>query len=94
MDDFTRIRTFIKVVEAGSFSAAARDGQSTGAVARFARRPGRGGPRRVREFVDFLIEAFNEATIHGRVSTKTPMYRPPASAGMAVPTAGAGREGH
>jgi DNA-binding transcriptional LysR family regulator len=34
MDDFTRIRTFIKVVEAGSFSAAARDGQSVSAVAR------------------------------------------------------------
>ena len=34
MDDFTRIRTFIKVVEAGSFSAAARDGQSVSAIAR------------------------------------------------------------
>ncbi|MDP3521625.1 MAG: LysR family transcriptional regulator [Hydrogenophaga sp.] len=34
MDDFTRIRTFIKVVEAGSFSAAARDNQSVSAIAR------------------------------------------------------------
>jgi DNA-binding transcriptional LysR family regulator len=34
MDDFTRIRTFIKVVEAGSFSAAARDSQSISAIAR------------------------------------------------------------
>ena len=34
MDDFTRIRTFIKVVEAGSFSAAARDVSSTSSVAR------------------------------------------------------------
>jgi DNA-binding transcriptional LysR family regulator len=34
MDDFTRIRTFIRVVQAGSFSAAARDGQSVSAVAR------------------------------------------------------------
>lgn len=34
MDDFTRIRTFIKVVEAGSFSAAARDQSSISAVAR------------------------------------------------------------
>src|SRR5438067_8750957 len=34
MDDFTRIRTFIKVVEAGSFSAAARDISSTSSVAR------------------------------------------------------------
>src|SRR5437899_1763512 len=34
MDEFTRIRTFIKVVEAGSFSAAARDVSSTSSVAR------------------------------------------------------------
>lgn len=34
MDDFTRIRTFIKVVDAGSFSAAARDVSSTSSVAR------------------------------------------------------------
>jgi DNA-binding transcriptional LysR family regulator len=34
MDDFTRIRTFIKVVEAGSFSAAAHDGLSVSAVTR------------------------------------------------------------
>jgi DNA-binding transcriptional LysR family regulator len=34
MDDFTRIRTFIKVVEAGSFSAAARDVSSISSVAR------------------------------------------------------------
>ena len=34
MDEFTRIRTFIKVVEAGSFSAAARDVSSISAVAR------------------------------------------------------------
>lgn len=34
MDDFTRIKTFIKVVEAGSFSAAARDVSSTSSVAR------------------------------------------------------------
>lgn len=34
MDDFTCIRTFIKVVNAGSFSAAARDGQSISAIAR------------------------------------------------------------
>ncbi len=34
MDDFTRIRTFIRVVEAGSFSAAARDVSSTSSVAR------------------------------------------------------------
>lgn len=34
MDQFTRIRTFIKVVEAGSFSAAARDVSSTSSVAR------------------------------------------------------------
>lgn len=34
MDDFTRIRTFIKVVEAGSFSAAARDTSSVSSVAR------------------------------------------------------------
>jgi DNA-binding transcriptional LysR family regulator len=33
-DEFTRIKTFIKVVEAGSFSAAARDVSSTSAVAR------------------------------------------------------------
>jgi DNA-binding transcriptional LysR family regulator len=34
MDDFTRIKTFIKVVEAGSFSAAARDESSVSTVAR------------------------------------------------------------
>lgn len=34
MDDFTRIRTFIKVVQAGSFSAAASDEKSVSAVAR------------------------------------------------------------
>ena len=34
MDQFTRIRIFIKVVEAGSFSAAARDVSSTSSVAR------------------------------------------------------------
>src|SRR2546426_6327667 len=34
MDDFTRIKTFIKVVEAGSFSAAARDASSISSVAR------------------------------------------------------------
>jgi len=34
MDEFTRIRTFLKVVEAGSFSAAARDVSSASAVAR------------------------------------------------------------
>src|SRR5206468_4551475 len=34
MDEFTRIRTFMKVVEAGSFSAAARDVSSTSSVAR------------------------------------------------------------
>jgi DNA-binding transcriptional LysR family regulator len=34
MDDFTRIKTFIKVVEAGSFSAAARDELSVSTVAR------------------------------------------------------------
>jgi DNA-binding transcriptional LysR family regulator len=34
MDDFSRIRTFIKVVEAGSFSAAARDSSSVSSVAR------------------------------------------------------------
>lgn len=34
MSDFTRIRTFIKVVEAGSFSAAARDTSSVSSVAR------------------------------------------------------------
>ena len=34
MDEFTRIRTFIKVVEAGSFSAAARDASSISSVAR------------------------------------------------------------
>src|SRR5205085_2379315 len=34
MDDFTRIRTFMKVVQAGSFSAAARDVSSTSSVAR------------------------------------------------------------
>ena len=34
MDQFTRIRTFIRVVEAGSFSAAARDVSSTSSVAR------------------------------------------------------------
>jgi DNA-binding transcriptional LysR family regulator len=34
MDEFTRIRTFIKVVEAGSFSAAARDLSSVSSVAR------------------------------------------------------------
>jgi DNA-binding transcriptional LysR family regulator len=34
MDDFNRIRTFIKVVEAGSFSAAARDTSSVSSVAR------------------------------------------------------------
>src|SRR2546426_725605 len=33
MDEFTRIRTFLKVVEAGSFSAAARDVSSASAVA-------------------------------------------------------------
>jgi DNA-binding transcriptional LysR family regulator len=34
MDDFTRVRSFLKVVEAGSFSAAARDVSSASAVAR------------------------------------------------------------
>ena len=34
MDDFARIRTFIRVVEAGSFSAAARDQSSVSSVAR------------------------------------------------------------
>ena len=34
MDDFSRIKTFIKVVEAGSFSAAARDASSISSVAR------------------------------------------------------------
>lgn len=34
MDEFTRIRTFIKVVETGSFSAAARDVSSISSVAR------------------------------------------------------------
>lgn len=34
MDEFTRIRTFIRVVEAGSFSAAARDLSSISSVAR------------------------------------------------------------
>ena len=34
MDDFTRVKTFIKVVEAGSFSAAARDESSVSTVAR------------------------------------------------------------
>jgi DNA-binding transcriptional LysR family regulator len=34
MDEFTRIQTFIKVVEAGSFSAAARDISSVSSVAR------------------------------------------------------------
>ena len=34
MDDFTRIKTFIKVVEAGSFSAAARDESSVSTIAR------------------------------------------------------------
>ena len=34
MDEFTRIKTFIKVVEAGSFSAAARDVSSVSSVAR------------------------------------------------------------
>ncbi len=34
MDEFARIQTFIKVVEAGSFSAAARDGSSISSVAR------------------------------------------------------------
>jgi DNA-binding transcriptional LysR family regulator len=34
MDEFTRIQTFIKVVEAGSFSAAARQEGSTSSVAR------------------------------------------------------------
>ncbi|MFF7058000.1 LysR family transcriptional regulator [Achromobacter spanius] len=34
MDEFTRIRTFIKVVETGSFSAAARDVSSVSSVAR------------------------------------------------------------
>jgi len=34
MDEFTRIKTFIKVVEAGSFSAAARDVSSISSVAR------------------------------------------------------------
>src|SRR5438094_3212814 len=34
MDDFSRIKTFIKVVEAGSFSAAARDESSVSTVAR------------------------------------------------------------
>lgn len=34
MDEFTQIRTFIKVVEAGSFSAAARDQSSVSSVAR------------------------------------------------------------
>src|SRR4249920_2513567 len=34
MDDFTRIKTFIKVVEAGSFSAAAADESSVSTIAR------------------------------------------------------------
>jgi len=34
LDEFTRIRTFIKVVESGSFSAAARDVSSVSSVAR------------------------------------------------------------
>jgi DNA-binding transcriptional LysR family regulator len=34
VDDFTRIKTFIKVVESGSFSAAARDESSVSTVAR------------------------------------------------------------
>lgn len=34
MDEFTRIQTFIRVVEAGSFSAAARDASSISSVAR------------------------------------------------------------
>jgi DNA-binding transcriptional LysR family regulator len=34
LDDFARIRTFIKVVESGSFSAAARDQYSVSSVAR------------------------------------------------------------
>lgn len=34
MDEFTCIRTFIKVVQAGSFSAAARDGSSISSVSR------------------------------------------------------------
>jgi DNA-binding transcriptional LysR family regulator len=34
MDEFTRIKTFIKVVEAGSFSSAARDISSVSSVAR------------------------------------------------------------
>src|SRR5437763_13813139 len=34
MDEFTRIKTFLKVVEAGSFSATARDVSSISAVAR------------------------------------------------------------
>ena len=34
MDEFTRIKTFIKVVEAGSFSAAARDQTAVSSVAR------------------------------------------------------------
>jgi len=34
MDDFTRIKTFIKVVESGSFSAAARDESSVSTIAR------------------------------------------------------------
>ncbi|CAN7742321.1 LysR family transcriptional regulator [Variovorax sp. LjRoot178] len=34
MDELARIQTFIKVVEAGSFSAAARDSSSTSSVAR------------------------------------------------------------
>jgi DNA-binding transcriptional LysR family regulator len=34
MDEFTRIKTFIKVVESGSFSAAARDVSSVSSVAR------------------------------------------------------------
>ena len=34
MDDFTRVKSFLKVVEAGSFSAAARDVSSASAIAR------------------------------------------------------------
>lgn len=34
MDEFTQVRTFIKVVEAGSFSAAARDASAVSSVAR------------------------------------------------------------
>src|SRR5206468_10933870 len=34
MDEFTRVRTFIKVVETGSFSAAARDVSAISSVAR------------------------------------------------------------